>query len=204
MKGTTGITGAAPIWHDFMEEALKPLPVDQLPAPPGVEKMALTVDGKQWAEGCEGQKVEDLVATGGSTQAIEKCATPTPPPTATAAPATPAPVATAVPAAPSVPPTQAPSLDELRQRAGATATVEAAAFATRFAEQTQKNQPAPKQATQAPAQSAAPTQPATQATGSRAQPTQPSAPTATAQTTGARAPAPTATTAPQQDRAKKR
>jgi hypothetical protein len=183
-----------------MEEALKPLPADQLPAPPGVEKMALTADGKQWAEGCEGQKVEDLVVTGGATQAIEKCATPTPPPTATAAPSPRTPVATPVPVATAVPPTQAPSVDELRQRAGGTATVEAAAFATRFAEQTQKNQPtsAPKQATQAPAQRAASTPPAAQATGSRAQPTQPSAPTATVQTAGARAPAPTATTAPQQ------
>lgn len=31
-----GITGAGPIWHDFMEDALKPLPVEDFVVPPGL------------------------------------------------------------------------------------------------------------------------------------------------------------------------
>ena len=34
MKETSGLTGAAPIWHNFMEEALKSLPVEEFVRPP--------------------------------------------------------------------------------------------------------------------------------------------------------------------------
>ena len=36
MVDVIGITGAGPIWHDFMETALKPLPVEQFVPPPGL------------------------------------------------------------------------------------------------------------------------------------------------------------------------
>ena len=36
MRGVSGISGAAPIWHDFMEEALKGQPVQQFQEPPGL------------------------------------------------------------------------------------------------------------------------------------------------------------------------
>jgi len=36
MKGVSGITGAAPIWHDFMEEALAGTPVRDFPMPEGI------------------------------------------------------------------------------------------------------------------------------------------------------------------------
>lgn len=36
MVNVIGITGAGPIWHDFMETALKPLPVEQFNPPPGL------------------------------------------------------------------------------------------------------------------------------------------------------------------------
>src|SRR6185503_17738782 len=56
MRGTTGLTGAAPIWHDFMEYALAPLPVDALGAPDGLVTIKLLRDsGKVWQEGCAGE-----------------------------------------------------------------------------------------------------------------------------------------------------
>ncbi len=36
MVDVIGITGAGPIWHDFMESALKPIPVEQFTPPPGL------------------------------------------------------------------------------------------------------------------------------------------------------------------------
>jgi len=36
MVDVIGITGAGPIWHDFMETALKPLPVEPFLPPPGL------------------------------------------------------------------------------------------------------------------------------------------------------------------------
>jgi membrane peptidoglycan carboxypeptidase len=65
MRGTTGITGAAPIWHDFMEEALKPLPVDPLPAPSGIERVAIArTTGALWTEDCADVRVEEVFAPG--------------------------------------------------------------------------------------------------------------------------------------------
>jgi membrane carboxypeptidase/penicillin-binding protein len=53
MRGTTGLTGAAPIWHDFMEYALGPLPVDGMEPPPGLTKVAVGREsGRLWVEGC--------------------------------------------------------------------------------------------------------------------------------------------------------
>ncbi len=36
MYKITGITGAGPIWHDFMEEALRPMPAHEFAPPPGL------------------------------------------------------------------------------------------------------------------------------------------------------------------------
>jgi membrane peptidoglycan carboxypeptidase len=36
MRDVSGISGAAPIWHDFMEEALQQVPVLDFPVPPGI------------------------------------------------------------------------------------------------------------------------------------------------------------------------
>ncbi|MGH2410854.1 MAG: transglycosylase domain-containing protein [Chloroflexota bacterium] len=36
MRDVTGISGAAPIWHDFMEAALQNLPASDFPRPPGI------------------------------------------------------------------------------------------------------------------------------------------------------------------------
>jgi membrane peptidoglycan carboxypeptidase len=189
MRGTTGLTGAAPIWHDFMEYALAPLPVDRLEPPPGVAKVAIAESGKRWVEGCPEPKIEDLVVAG--SEPSEACAAPTPAPTATPEPTAPArptltPAATpragrtAAPAAASITPTR--SASELRAQAAATA----AAATTRAAELAQAavataqahrptERPAPRQAatsTRGPGQPAAP--PATAAAQ------RPAAPTATA------------------------
>ena len=36
MKGTSGVTGAAPIWHDFMEEVQKNVAPKEFPVPPDI------------------------------------------------------------------------------------------------------------------------------------------------------------------------
>ncbi|MGH2370650.1 MAG: transglycosylase domain-containing protein, partial [Chloroflexota bacterium] len=96
MRGTTGLTGAAPIWHDFMEFALKPLPVDPLSPPPGLQRVAVGREsGKLWTEGCPEPKLEDFFVAG--TAPKEKCEAPTPVPTSTPERATPAPRATQTP-----------------------------------------------------------------------------------------------------------
>jgi membrane carboxypeptidase/penicillin-binding protein len=38
MHGTTGITGAAPIWHQYMTQALEGVPDDWAPPPPSLHK----------------------------------------------------------------------------------------------------------------------------------------------------------------------
>src|SRR5207302_3625585 len=134
------------------------------------QKMTLTPDGKQWAEGCGDQKVDDLVVVGTSsaTQTIQKCSTPTPAPSPTKGPDTPTPAVTVVP------PTSTPSVDELRARAGETATVQAAAFATRYAEDLARSQPtaAPTQPPQRSQPTSAPPQPTAAPPQSTAVPTQ--------------------------------
>jgi membrane peptidoglycan carboxypeptidase len=132
MRGTTGLTGAAPIWHDFMEYALAPLPVDQLAPPPGLTKVALAREsGRLWVEGCPESKVEDYLLPGQTPR--ERCERPTPVPTPTVdaiatfsaslAARTPRPTSTPL-----------PSVEELRERAAMTATASSAYAATMVAE----------------------------------------------------------------------
>jgi len=46
MRNVSGVTGAAPIWHDLMEELLKTRPIRQFPVPDGlVEKTVCTING---------------------------------------------------------------------------------------------------------------------------------------------------------------
>ena len=131
MRGTTGLTGAAPIWHDFMEYALKPLPVDAMGPPAGLTKIAVGRDsGKLWQEGCPEPKVEDFVLPGQSPR--ERCEKPTPPPpTPTLNPLSSSDGGTREPRATGTP---LPSVDELRARAAATATASYSYAATAVAE----------------------------------------------------------------------
>ena len=106
MRGTTGLTGAAPLWHDFMEYALAPLPVDSLSAPEGLVKTKLLREsGKVWQEGCAGETYEEYFSAG--TEPKEKCELPTATPTPTEPPAT-----------------ATPNLEELRLRAQGTQQAE--------------------------------------------------------------------------------
>ncbi|HEU5318828.1 MAG TPA: hypothetical protein VFX49_22125, partial [Chloroflexota bacterium] len=132
MRGTTGLTGAAPIWHDFMEYALAPLPVDELPAPPGLSKVAIGRDsGRLWQEGCPEPKVEDYFLAGQAPR--ERCERPTPVPTPTtdAIATMVASMATSTPRATA---TALPSIEQLRERAAATATAAAGYVSTVVAE----------------------------------------------------------------------
>ncbi|MBI3971706.1 MAG: PBP1A family penicillin-binding protein [Chloroflexi bacterium] len=147
MRGTTGLTGAAPIWHDFMEFALQPLPVDPLRPPPGLQRAAIARDsGKLWTEGCPEEKIEDLFVAADLAK-LEKCERPTPTPTPTPASVTP----TETPVRPAF--TPSPSVEELRVRVASTATAIVAAAATNAAG---RRAPA---ATSTPATQSAPQQP---------------------------------------------
>lgn len=89
MRGATGVTGAAPIWRDFMEFALRPLPVDELAPPVGLERLPVAFSsGQRWQDGCPEEKFEEWFVRG--TAPKEICRTPpapSPAPTATPAPA---------------------------------------------------------------------------------------------------------------------
>jgi 1A family penicillin-binding protein len=72
MNDIIGITGAGPIWHDFMEEALRPLPVENFVIPPGIVKervsdltgMLVTSSGNpqyKWTVDSSGQRKFELV-----------------------------------------------------------------------------------------------------------------------------------------------
>ena len=183
MRGTTGLTGAAPIWHDFMEYALKPLPLDPLDPPAGL--VTVKVDrntGKLWQEGCEGEPFDDYFTAGSEPK--EKCEVPTPTVTPTSPPQTPTPVASATPAATSTPNAEA------TQRAQATAET-AGQSAQATAQAVTQNAQATVRAQQS---TAAPTQ---QATRQAAQPTQPpSQPTSRPQQTAQPTTAPQTTSEP--------
>jgi penicillin-binding protein 1C len=59
MRGVSGISGAAPIWHDFMEEALKGLPPKEFTEPPGlVRKEVCPESGEIPSEWCPNRRVE--------------------------------------------------------------------------------------------------------------------------------------------------
>lgn len=80
MRGATGVTGAAPIWHDFMEFALAPLPVDELQPPPDVERVPVAwPSGRRWHKGCPEGRFEEWFVRG--TAPKEVCLAPTPTPT---------------------------------------------------------------------------------------------------------------------------
>ncbi len=44
MKGTTGVTGAAPIWHDFFVQVTKSMPVKDFERPPGIVEREICAD----------------------------------------------------------------------------------------------------------------------------------------------------------------
>lgn len=44
MEKVSGVTGAAPIWHDFMEEVLKDTPVHEFPTPSGLVSAEICLD----------------------------------------------------------------------------------------------------------------------------------------------------------------
>jgi 1A family penicillin-binding protein len=167
MRGTTGLTGAAPIWHDFMEFALAPLPVDPLSPPPGLVKVALARDsGRLWVEGCPEPRTDEYFTPGDEPK--ETCDPPTPTPTPTASPT---PEATQTPSVPTVVPTPTLTVEQLRARGQATqaaaATSAAQAVETRRAGLAS---PTPSRPAPQPSQTPRATQQATQQ-GQTARPT---------------------------------
>ncbi|MGI8423670.1 MAG: PBP1A family penicillin-binding protein [Chloroflexota bacterium] len=152
MRGTTGLTGAAPIWHDFMEYALAPLPVDPMVAPPGLVKIQVDREtGKLWQEGCKGEPYEDFFSPGSEPK--EKCEVPTATPTPTEPPATATPAATAT-----------SNAEATRQAQAAADAASQSAQATARARQTPPATQAPVQPTAAPQATGAPTRPPSQPT----------------------------------------
>lgn len=62
MKGTTGVTGAAPIWHDFLDKATKSMPVKDFERPPGIVEREICADtGTLPSEFCSKRTVEVFV-----------------------------------------------------------------------------------------------------------------------------------------------
>jgi len=62
MKGTTGVTGAAPIWHDFLEKITKGMPVKAFERPPGIIEKEICADtGAEPSEFCP-EKVQEVFA----------------------------------------------------------------------------------------------------------------------------------------------
>ena len=59
MKGTTGVTGAAPIWHDFLAQATKSMPVKDFERPPGIAEREICADtGTLPSEFCSKRTIE--------------------------------------------------------------------------------------------------------------------------------------------------
>jgi 1A family penicillin-binding protein len=62
MQGTTGVTGAAPIWHDFLERVTKTMPVKDFVRPPGVVEQEICADtGTAPSEFCP-QRAKEIFA----------------------------------------------------------------------------------------------------------------------------------------------
>lgn len=170
MRGTTGLTGAAPIWHDFMEAALKPLPFDPLGPPPGLERGAVGREsGKLWTEGCPEPKLEELFVAG--TLPKEKCEAPTPAPTPLPS-ATPTPLPSATPTAANTPTTpttvaatRTPRPAETPAAADPTVAAGARTATTAAGTQRQPQQPTGPGASVPAAPSSAPQQPGPQSPG---------------------------------------
>ncbi|HID87198.1 MAG TPA: hypothetical protein EYP55_07435, partial [Anaerolineae bacterium] len=63
MERTPGSRGAAPIWHDVMEFALAPLPVETFDRPPGLEEVEVcTTSGLLPTEHCPHRRKEIFIA----------------------------------------------------------------------------------------------------------------------------------------------
>jgi penicillin-binding protein 1C len=63
MQGVSGISGAAPIWHDFMEEALKGRPIARFPEPPGLVRVEVCPDsGELPSRWCPARRTELFIA----------------------------------------------------------------------------------------------------------------------------------------------
>ena len=63
MQGVSGISGAAPIWHDFMEEALKGRPVARFTEPPGLVRVEVCPDsGELPSRWCPARRTELFIA----------------------------------------------------------------------------------------------------------------------------------------------
>ncbi|MHB1161083.1 MAG: penicillin-binding protein 1C [Chloroflexota bacterium] len=59
MRGVSGISGAAPIWHDFMEEALKGRPESEFREPPGLVRLEVCPEtGELPSQWCPNRRVE--------------------------------------------------------------------------------------------------------------------------------------------------
>lgn len=63
MINSTGVTGAGPIWHNFMEQALADRPVLDFARPPGIVEMEVCADsGTQPSQYCPNRKKEIFFA----------------------------------------------------------------------------------------------------------------------------------------------
>lgn len=62
MRGVSGISGAAPIWHDFMEESLKDRPVAEFSEPPGLVRREVCPEtGELPSRWCPNRRIELFV-----------------------------------------------------------------------------------------------------------------------------------------------
>ncbi|HWE62768.1 MAG TPA: transglycosylase domain-containing protein [Chloroflexota bacterium] len=65
MLGSTGITGAAPIWHQFMVDATRRLPIEQFIQPPGIITATVAMRSPTYGlPGLAGSGATDIFAAG--------------------------------------------------------------------------------------------------------------------------------------------
>lgn len=65
MLGSTGVTGAAPIWHQFMQQALSTMPVEQFVQPPGIITATVALHAPPFAlPGLSSYGTTDIFAAG--------------------------------------------------------------------------------------------------------------------------------------------
>jgi membrane carboxypeptidase/penicillin-binding protein PbpC len=63
MREVSGIAGAAPIWHDFMEEALKGMPAGEFREPPGLVRAEVCpLSGERPSPDCPERRTEVFLA----------------------------------------------------------------------------------------------------------------------------------------------
>ena len=64
MRDVSGVTGAAPIWHDFMEEALRGTPVETLSRPDGITALEICANsGTLPGDACPERRQEIFVSS---------------------------------------------------------------------------------------------------------------------------------------------